>query len=99
MSDASRTALAGLSQPVDIKVFFTPTCVYCPRMVTLANQIATETSLVTATAIDATEYPDLVRHYNVNGVPKIVINDSTEILGAVDESEFVAALMKALEIG
>jgi glutaredoxin-like protein len=97
LSDESRASLAGLSRPVDIKVFFTPTCVYCPRMVTLANQIATESPLVTATAIDATEYPDLVRRYNVNGVPKIVMNDADEILGAITEAELVGAVTKGVD--
>ncbi len=96
LSERSRDALKGLSGPADIKVFFTPTCVYCPRMVMLANQIAVETAFVTATAIEATEYPDLVQRYNVNGVPKTVINDKVEILGAVTEEQLVE---KLLEIG
>jgi len=37
---------------------------------------------VTATAIDATEFPELARAYQVSGVPKIVINDRVELLGA-----------------
>ena len=36
----------------------------------------------------ATEYP-LVRRFNVNGVPKTVIKDSAELLGAVTEEELV----------
>ena len=73
-------------------MFFTPTCVYCPQMISLANQAAIESPLVTAVAIDATEFPDLVRRYNVNGVPKTVINDTMEIMGAAPEEEFVAAI-------
>ena len=92
LNEQSRALLKALAKPVNVKVFFTPTCVYCPRMVTLANQIAIESSYVTATAIDATEYPDLVGRYTVNGVPKTVINDTTEILGAVSEEDLVAAI-------
>ena len=92
LSEQSRAQLKTLAKPVDVKVFFTPTCVYCPRMITLANEMAVESPLVNATAIDATEYPDLVRRYNVNGVPKTVINDSIEIMGAAPEEELVTAI-------
>jgi glutaredoxin-like protein len=89
LSEQSCAQLKALTRPVGLQVFFTPTCVYCPRMITLANQMAVESVLVTATAVDATEYPDLVRRYNVNGVPKTVINDSIEVMGAVTEEELL----------
>jgi glutaredoxin-like protein len=92
LSDRSRAQLQGLSSPVAVQVFFTPTCVYCPQMISLANQAAIESPFVTAVAIDATEFPDLVRRYNVNGVPKTVINEARELLGAAPEDAFVAAL-------
>ncbi len=92
LSEQSRAQLKTLAKPVDVKVFFTPTCVYCPRMITLANEMAVDSPLVNATAIDATEYPDLVRRYNVNGVSKTVINDSIEIMGAAPEEELVTAI-------
>ena len=92
LADESRARLQALSAPVAVQVFFTPTCVYCPQMISLANQAAIESPLVTAVAIDATEFPDLVRRYNVNGVPKTIINDTTELMGAAPEDDFVAAL-------
>ena len=92
LSEQSRAQLKTLTKRVDVKVFFTPTCVYCPRMITLANEMAVDSPLVNATAIDATEFPDLVRRYNVNGVPKTVINDSIEIMGAAPEEELVTAI-------
>ena len=84
-----------MNAPVRLQVFFTPTCVYCPQMVKLANQLAIANPQITATAIDATEYPDLVQRYNVNGVPKTVINDAAEIVGAASEAELVDAVLKA----
>jgi glutaredoxin-like protein len=92
LSERSRKQLKTVSKPVDVKVFFTPTCVYCPQMITLANGMAVESALVTATAIDATEYPDLVRQYNVNGVPKTVINDTVGIVGVASEDDLIAAI-------
>ena len=44
---------------------------------------------ITAYAVEATEFPDLVRRYQVTGVPKTVVNEQVEILGALPEDVFV----------
>ena len=44
---------------------------------------------ITAYAVEATEFPDLARRYRVNGVPKTVVNEEVEILGALPESDFI----------
>lgn len=44
---------------------------------------------ITAVAVEATEFPDLARKYHVSGVPKTVVNDEVEILGALPEDAFV----------
>ncbi len=92
LSEHSRQQLQRLTKPVQVQVFFTPTCVTCPQMISLANQAAVESPFVSAAAIDATEFPDLVRRFKVNGVPKTVINDTVEILGAASEEEFIRAV-------
>lgn len=85
----TREWLETLVGPVRLQVFFTPNCVYCPEMVTLANRFAVAHPLISATAVDATEYPDLVRRYNVNGVPKTIINNRVEFVGAASEEDLV----------
>ena len=92
LSEESQAELQTLSAPVSLQVFFTPTCIYCPRMISLANQAAIASPFVSTVAIDATEFPDLVRRYNVNGVPKTIVNDTMEIMGAAPEQEFIAAI-------
>ena len=44
---------------------------------------------ITAFAVEATEFPDLARRYQVSGVPKTVVDDDVEILGALPEAAFV----------
>ena len=44
---------------------------------------------ITAYAVEATEFPDLVRRYQVTGVPKTVVNEQVEILGALPEDVFL----------
>jgi len=92
LSEQSRAQLKALTAPVHLQVFFTPSCMYCPQMISLANQAAIESPFVTAVAIDATEFPDLVRQYGVNGVPKTVINDAVELMGAAPEEDFITAI-------
>ncbi len=48
---------------------------------------------VTTTTIEASEYPDLARRYRVSGVPKTVVNDTIEILGALPEDAFVEQIV------
>ena len=52
---------------------------------------------ITASAVAAVEYPDLVRQYRVTGVPKTVVNDRVEILGAVPEASFGSQVLAACE--
>ncbi|HEY7186859.1 MAG TPA: thioredoxin family protein [Vicinamibacterales bacterium] len=84
-----------VSEPLDIRVFVTPTCPHCPRAVTLAHRLAVEHPQIRATCVEATEFMDLSRRYNVTGVPKTVVNDSIEILGALPEDQFVRSVVGA----
>jgi len=59
--------------------------------------MAVESEHVTADVIEATEFPDLSRRYGVRGVPKIVINETTEFIGALPEAEYLAHIRAAVE--
>ena len=61
--------------------------------------MAVASSRVTSFIVEASEYPDLVRKYRVSGVPKTIVNETVEILGARPEEEFVRAAVGALEPG
>jgi len=89
LSAETLARLADLRGPATIRVFTTPTCVYCPRAVDLAFDLAAACPHITAYAIEATGFPDLIRQYQISGVPKTVVDDRVEILGAVPEEEFM----------
>ena len=79
LSHESKTLIAEhVAEPLDIKVFVTPTCPHCPRAVTLAHRMAFEHPLIHATSIEATEFMDLSRQYPRDGVPKTVVNGTIE---------------------
>jgi hypothetical protein len=48
---------------------------------------------ITAVTVQATEFYDLARKYRVTGVPKTVVNEQIEILGALPEPQFVRAAL------
>ena len=50
--------------------------------------------VITSAAIEATEFMDLTRRYRVSGVPKTIVNDTIEIMGALPEELFVRAVLQ-----
>ncbi len=62
----------------------------------LAQHMAVASERVRATAIEATEFPELSRAYQVMGVPKVVINDRVQFEGAVPEQDFLGAVLQAI---
>ena len=89
--------LQKLTQPVNIQVFVTPTCPYCPRAVVLAHQLAMASDLITAAMVEANEFPHLSNKYQVYGVPRTVIQDVIHVEGAVPEAALVEELLTVLD--
>ncbi len=58
--------------------------------------MAFTTPNITAVAVEATEFPDLARRYRVTGVPKSIVNDAVEILGALPQDAFVEQALSAI---
>jgi len=56
--------------------------------------MAAANPLITADAVEATEFMDLTRKYRVTGVPKTVVNETIEILGGLPEQDFVRAALE-----
>jgi len=54
---------------------------------------------ITAYAVEATEFPDLARRYQVSGVPKTVVNETVEILGALPEDAYVEQAVGPFTVG
>jgi predicted DsbA family dithiol-disulfide isomerase len=61
----------------------------------MAHKFAIENSLITAEVIDANEFSDMAIKYGVMGVPKIVVNEKIEFVGAVPEDMFLEQVLKA----
>lgn len=88
LSDKTKAILTEVKAPVHIQVFVTLTCPHCPVAAAIAHKLAVESDMVTADVIDASEFPTLAQKYSVIGVPKIVINEKIEFVGAFNEDLF-----------
>ena len=97
LTEPTRQWLAGLTTPIHLQVFVTPTCPYCPRAVLLAHQFAMESDWVTADMVEATEFPDMAIKYSVMGVPRTVINETIYQEGAAPEGFLLAKLQEAVK--
>ncbi len=97
LTEESKKKLQAVNKPVRIQVFVTPSCPYCPKAVRTAHKIAIENSFVTADMVEATEFPELSNTYGVQSVPKTVVNDGVEFVGALPEDQFVDGVISALE--
>ncbi len=70
-----------IDKPVNIKVFVTLSCPHCPGAVQKAHKLAMLNKNVTGEMIEAQTFYELSEKFNVTGVPKIIINDSLELVG------------------
>ena len=96
LSEETKRKLKLISRPVHIQVFVTLACPYCSTAASLAYKFALENDFVRADVIDVGEFPHLGQKYSVMGVPKTVVNEQTEIVGAVPEAHFVDHVVHAL---
>ena len=99
LSAEGRARVASVDRPMTMHVFTTPTCPHCPRAVTLAHEMAWANANITAYAVEVTEYPDLARRYHVTGVPKTVVDETVEILGALPEDDYISQSLTAVAGG
>jgi glutaredoxin-like protein len=96
ISDDLQAKIKAINTPVDIKVFVTPTCPYCPGAVRAAHKIAMlNPEFIKAQMIESTEFPYLANKYAVHGVPKTVINEDTQFEGAMPDAAVVEHVLAA----
>ncbi|MSQ11680.1 MAG: glutaredoxin [Dehalococcoidia bacterium] len=95
LSPLTRKALRKLEEDVHIQVFVTPTCTYCPQVARMAHAMGMETERIKAEVIEVQEFPHLAQMYQVQGVPKMVINRTVEVVGAVPERTLLQKVLTA----
>ncbi|MCS7164712.1 MAG: thioredoxin family protein [Candidatus Calescibacterium sp.] len=86
---------------LELLVFVTPTCPYCPVMSIISTAFALLSKNIKTICIEVSEFPEFAQKYSVIGVPKTVIRlvkgDQTVenfIEGATPENKFSERLHK-----
>lgn len=94
VSEETKKKLREIKTPIHIQVFVTLTCPYCQIVAGIAHKFAMENDLIKADVINAGEFPHLGHKYAIMGVPKTVINDKVEFVGAVPEEIFLEHVLR-----
>lgn len=86
--------LAKLETDVELMVFVTPTCPYCPGAASMANRMALTSPRVRSVVVEANEFAGLSQRFQVQGVPRTVVNRSGAFVGALPETTFVESVLQ-----
>ena len=62
----------------------------------MAQMMAMENDHIKADVVEVQEFPQVAQRYRVMGVPKTVINESTQFIGAVPEEVFISKVLEAI---
>jgi glutaredoxin-like protein len=97
IKDANVARLSDLDRPVEVMVFVTPSCPYCPSAASLAFRLAMASPQVRGVTVEAMEFPELSTRHQVSGVPRIVVNRAQAFVGALPEDAFVGEVLRLAE--
>lgn len=90
--------LKKLQKDINLKVFVTLQCPYCPAMVLRAHKLALASDKVSAEMIEASQFVELASKFDIFGVPNTIINNGKgSVEGLVTEDVLVKAIFQALE--
>lgn len=97
IDDETKAKIEAIDKEVNIKIFVTPSCMYCPAIATASYAFSTLNKNIKTEVIEAAEFPDLSNKYKISAVPKVIINDTEQFVGAVSPDVFAERIMKAIE--
>ncbi len=102
MDPSVRREVEEIDLPLEVWVFVTPTCPYCPYAVRTAHRFAYVNPNIKGVMVEAMEFPELADAFAVSAVPKNVVIDpetGAPLLqweGALPEDAFAHYLKHAL---
>jgi glutaredoxin-like protein len=89
--------LKELKKPIDIKVFITHGCPYCPGAVRNAHQFSLVNEKIKSSMVDANHFGELSMKHGVSSVPHIIINDRNSFVGNLPPNLFLDKVKEALK--
>lgn len=89
--------LREIKEPIDIKVFITHGCPYCPGAVRKAHQFSLVNENIKGSMVDANHFRELSIKYGVSSVPHIIVNDKNGFAGNAPPNVFLDKVKEALK--
>ncbi|MCX7957616.1 MAG: thioredoxin family protein [Deltaproteobacteria bacterium] len=97
LKESTVNFIKALPKDVDLKIFVTPSCPYCPAAVYIGHSFAfISDNKITSNMIEVSEFPEMGHQYKVMGVPRTVINDAEFQEGAAPEEVIIEKIQKAI---
>lgn len=84
--------IEAITGPVDIMTFVSLTCSICPDVVQALNLITLLNPQISNKVIDGGVAPELVKEYNINGVPTVYANGELLNVGQATLGELISKL-------
>ncbi len=84
--------LSGVKDPINLKVFVSTQCPYCPRVIREIIPLAIAAPHSTITVIDPFLFSELADGYNIKAVPTLILNESYRWTGQVSLTEILEVL-------
>ena len=95
LSPQDRNKIKNVKKPIEVRVFITPQCPFCPLVVTLATQLAVAQPLIQTFVIDGSLYPDVAQQYKITAAPTVVINEDYFLVGNESKEKLIEWILKA----
>ncbi len=98
LSPEAQKLLQKINKKVNLKVFVTLECPYCPAMVIRAHKLALANANITAEMIESSQFSQLASDFDIFGVPNTIINNGIGgVEGLVTEEVLIQQILEALE--
>ncbi|NHJ87088.1 MAG: glutaredoxin [Asgard group archaeon] len=86
-----------ITKPVNLKVFVTLECPYCPAMVLRAQKLALASKYITAEMVEASQFSQLASDFDIFGVPNTIINNGKgNVEGLVTEDMLLKQILETI---
>jgi len=89
--------LQEIKEPVDLKVFVTHSCPYCPGAVRTAHQFSLVNENIKGSMVDAAFFRELSMEHGVSSVPHIIVNGKKSFVGNMPPRLFLDKVKEAIE--
>lgn len=89
--------LKEIKEPIDIKVFISHGCPYCPGAVRNAHQFSLVNENIKGSMVDANHFRELSIKHGVSSVPHIIVNDKDGFVGNMPPNLFLDKVKEALK--